>query len=270
MQARIPNALAIVVGQILGEHYYSHRRLEALFSEAGAPGDPPIGNCQAKCSEWLKRASADPNVDALGVLGKVLEEFMEVDGQSAFGGLDRGRERITDMLGRYGLSYHPGGQILGGATAAPTRLLEQSLRGRDLASIDAEFRRAVAAVETDPAAAVTAACSTVESLCKVYIEDEGLTMPSDQTIKPLWKVVRDDLGLDPKQVADEDLRRILSGLTSIVDGLGAYRTHAGSAHGRGRSGHRPAPRHARLALHAAHSLTLFVLETWDARKSKRS
>jgi hypothetical protein len=52
-----------------------------------------------------------------------------------------------------------------------------------------------------------------------------------------------------------------------VDGLGALRTHVGSAHGRGRQAYRTSPRHARLAVHAAHTLTTFVLETWDARRS---
>jgi hypothetical protein len=268
---RIPNALAIVVGQILGEHYYSHRRLDALFAEAGAPGDPPLSNCQTKCTEWLKRASADPKTDALGVLGKVLEELMEVDSPrfpDTLAELEAKRERLRDVLGRHGLSYHVGGHIHGGTTATPTRSLEGALRGRDLSSLEAEFRRSISTVETDPPAAVTAACSTIESLCRVYIEDEGLALPSDLSIKPLWKVVQGHLGLDPAQVADDDLKRILSGLISIVDGLGALRTHAGSAHGKGRNGYRVAPRHARLALHAAHSLTFFVLETWDARKPK--
>ena len=133
-----------------------------------------------------------------------------------------------------------------------------------------EFERALSTIETDPAAAVTAACATIESLCRVYIEDEGLVMPSDQSIKPLWKAVQPSLGLDPSQIADDDLKRILSGLTSIIDGLGAFRTHVGSAHGRGRGSYRPSPRHARLVVHSAHTLTVFVIETWDARKTRHS
>ena len=55
---------------------------------------------------------------------------------------------------------------------------------------------------------------------------------------------------------------ILGGLSSIVDGVGALRTHAGSAHGRGKKGYEIQPRHARLAVYAAHTLVLFALETW--------
>jgi hypothetical protein len=51
---------------------------------------------------------------------------------------------------------------------------------------------------------------------------------------------------------------------SIADGIAALRTHAGSAHCHsfGRS-YRLAPRHARLAVHAAHTMTLFLFETWE-------
>jgi hypothetical protein len=86
-------------------------------------------------------------------------------------------------------------------------------------------------------------------------------MPSKQVLGSLWPVVATHLGLSPKDVADEDLKQILSGLYSISSGVAALRTHEGSAHGRGgKKIYRLAPRHSRLAVHAAHTMTLFVLE----------
>lgn len=239
-----------------------------LFVEKGAPGEPPLGNCEDKCINWLKRASEDPQVDAIALLGAVLEEFMEVDSYS-FGSGDsqpNSRQRVREMLAKHGLSYHTGGVVLGSRAGAPSRSLEATLRTRDLKALEVEFQRALSAIEPDPAAALTAACATIESLCRFYIEDMGLPLPAEQSIKPLWKVVQGHLGLDPAQLANDDVKRILSGLTSIVDGLGAFRTHAGSAHGRGRTQFRVSPRHARLAIHAAHTVVTFVLETWDARR----
>jgi hypothetical protein len=52
----------------------------------------------------------------------------------------------------------------------------------------------------------------LEAVFKVYVEDVGLTPPAKQTIGNLYKVVRDRLGLDPAHVAEQDLKRILSGL----------------------------------------------------------
>ncbi|MFA0672364.1 abortive infection family protein [Vibrio splendidus] len=46
-------------------------------------------------------------------------------------------------------------------------------------------------------------------------------------------MVRGDLGFDPKLVQDDDLKKVLSGIISIIDGIGAFRTHASSAHGDG-------------------------------------
>lgn len=61
---------------------------------------------------------------------------------------------------------------------------------------------------------------------------------------------------------------ILGGLGAVVDGIGALRTHAGSAHGRGRRAYRVEARHARLAVHAAHTLVVFGIETWAARRDR--
>ena len=112
----------------------------------------------------------------------------------------------------------------------------------------------------------SAACNILESICKIYIEDESLEMPSKQDLQPVWSIVRKDLGFDPSQIADRDLQEILSGLLAVVSGVGALRTHASSAHGQGRNVYRLEPRHARLATHAAHTIALFILESWDKKK----
>lgn len=270
MAGVIPNPVAIVVGDVLGGYYYNHRVIESLFIEKGAPGDPPEGNCVEKITNWLKRASSDPKTDPLGLLGGVLEEFMEVDlarGTRSDDEHAKQRKRVHDVLARHGLSYAIGGRITGGA-GAPSRSLGTILRDRDMTEVNREFDRALANVEVDPPAAITAACSILESLFKVYIEDEGLPMPKDQSIKPLWKTVQGHLGLDPAAMEDDDLKRILSGMTSVIDGMGAFRTHVSSAHGRGRASYKAVGRHARLALHASHSVAAFVIETWDERKGK--
>ncbi len=259
---QLPRPVCAVIGEVIGSHYYNHNRLNTLFMECGAPGEPPEGNCVTKCTQWLKRCNDDPNTDPFTVMGCVIEEFMEVDSELN-DEWQKGKERIIGILGRYGLSYHKGGHVTGGTAGAPTRALMDILADRDFAAVEAEFERAVKSVEADPPAGVTAACSIIESLCKVYIEEHNLSLPGKQTIKDLWKVVAKDLGFDLAAVADDDIKRILSGLTSVVDGTGSLRTHAGSAHGRGKKLYKLKPRHARLAIHAAHTLATFILETWD-------
>jgi hypothetical protein len=141
------------------------------------------------------------------------------------------------------------------------------VKAHDLPGVETEFNRAAASVEQDPAAAVTAASALLESLFQTIIEEEQLAAPSDMSIKPLWKVVAQHLKFNPADQQSDDLRKILSGLASIVEGVGAFRTHAGTAHGRTGKAYRPLPRHARLTVCAAHTLAAFVLETWISKKS---
>ncbi len=152
---------------------------------------------------------------------------------------------------------------LGKATAS--RELAEILQEKDLASLEAEYQRAEESITVDPPTAVTAACAIFESFCRVYIEDEGLEMPKSLTVKPLWSAVQRHLDLSPDKHVDADLKRILSGLSSVVDGFASLRSHIGSVHGRGKKSYKVAERHARLAVNASHSLVFYLLETWDNR-----
>ena len=253
---------------MIGRYYYHHATIETLFAEARAPGEIPDGSCETKSVTWLKRAASSDRVDGLMVLGRVLEEFMDTDIGRHFDARyhEEQKERVRRVLADEGLEYHRGGRVTSARAALPARQLLDVLRSRDLGGVNHEFDRALATIATDPAAAATAACAILEALCKVYIEDHDLEMPSKQVLDALWKVVQAHLRLDPKSVEDNDLKQILSGMASITHGLAALRTHAGSAHGRGRVRYRLEARHARLVVNASHTLALFLIETWDARE----
>ena len=111
MRQTIPNPVIAVVAEELGEHYYSHSKLNALFMEAGAPDDPPGGNCVQKCLSWFKRTNDNPASDPLSVLGGVLLQLMETGGGSAlYNGaeVNERQERIRKVLTRCGLAYCSG------------------------------------------------------------------------------------------------------------------------------------------------------------------
>ena len=261
----LPAPICSIVGEALGSSVYHHKTLERLFYEAGAQGEVPDGNCVVKCQTWLKRMHTEVE-DPISVLGKLVQEFIEVD-IGRYYDQQLGRTKIEDVLSKHGLSYHGGGVILGAEQAFSTKSLKQLLQEKDLAAVNQEFTRCLDNVETDPPAAITAACSILESLCKVYIEDNSLAVPGNQSIASLWKVVSKNLGFNPSEVEDDDVKKILSGLTSVVGGIGSLRTHTGSAHGRGRQPYRVQTRHARLAIHASHTLVGFIIETWECRRS---
>lgn len=244
----------------------THATLDSLFTYAGAPGEPPEGSKHAKALAWLRRTNSE-SANPLQVLGRILEGYME----EALDPNDRWekdkiaeRDKLVRALADAHLQYIKGGRVVG-AMGTPTRALAEFIRDGDLESIDQEFQRAVQNATTSPREAVSAASNILESVCKVVIADEGLAMPAKQDLQSVWGIVRKYLGIDPSKIEDQDLRQILTGLISIVHGIGSLRTHASSAHGAGKSPYRLEPRHARLAIHAAHTLALFVLESWHKR-----
>jgi hypothetical protein len=74
---QIPPALIGTTGPILDTHY-THAELNALFMQAGFPGDPPEGNKTQKCLSWLRRANAEC-ADPLGLFGTLIAEVMDAE-----------------------------------------------------------------------------------------------------------------------------------------------------------------------------------------------
>ncbi|PWD64908.1 MULTISPECIES: abortive infection family protein [Pectobacterium] len=272
MGRQIPQPVISVLSEHMADQE-THATLNSLFMYADAPGDAPDMSKSAKAQEWLRRINKECD-DPLAILGRLLEGYMEADlPDRTVYSWEKNKsdfiEKMTDLLGRYGLRYMTGGHISDGASITSISLKE-AIGKRNIPAVEMEFSRALENIHTDPREAVSAACNIMESTFKVYIADEKLQAPAKQDLQGLWKVVRDSLGLDTKAIEDEDLKRILSGLYSLTDGIGALRTHASSAHGAGRKIYNLKPRHARLAINAAHTLTMFILESWDEKKNPAS
>ena len=117
MNHQIPNSVIGAVASVIADHYYSHSKLDTLFMESGAPGDVPEGNCEKKCSNWLKRCNEDPKTDALEVLGAVIQEYMDQEPPSSlFGGplstkVTEGQARINAALAKNQLVYRTNGYV---------------------------------------------------------------------------------------------------------------------------------------------------------------
>ena len=268
MKKVIPQAVIAVVAEYVATQE-THASLDSLFLYAGCPEEIPDGSKHVKALAWLRATNTSSTVkDPLAVLGKVIESYMDAEiteHDYFFETVSTFHKKVTATLAAASLRYRAGG-IVTGSLAAPTQSLADFIKDRNERAISDEFERAAQKAESEPREAVSAAANILESLCKHYIEAQGLAMPSKQVLKELWNVVRKDLGFDPAQVADDDLKIVLVGLIQIVDGLGAFRTHASSAHGSGPKSYRLQPRHSRLAVHAAHTAALFILESWDNKK----
>lgn len=150
-----------------------------------------------------------------------------------------------------------------------TLLLHRLKQKEEFRSVHKDLERALSQANSDPASAVTAASSMIESMCKVYLETHCIQFPNNENIKSLWKTVSKHLGLDPGSKEDDNVKKVLSGLISIVSGVGALRTRAGSAHGRGvEKPYKLEPRHAWLVINASSTIRTFVLKTINQKTAE--
>lgn len=138
----------------------------------------------------------------------------------------------------------------------------------DFDTVNRDLERALASSHTDPEDAVTAACSTVESVCRSILIELGVPLPAKKDVQGLYNAVKLPLGLSPDRsdidsLIANDVRQVLSGLATVIGGVGALRTHGGDAHGREKGYARVDARISRLSIHAASTVALFLIETWQ-------
>jgi hypothetical protein len=141
-------------------------------------------------------------------------------------------------------------------------------------TVKRDIDRALSSLREDPEDAVTAACATVESVCRSILIELNQPLPEKKDLSGLYRAVRKHLGLNPGDIAVDaaiaaDVRDILSGLITVMNGIGALRTHGGDAHGRERGYARIDSRIASLAVHASSTVALFLIETWQRKYAQQ-
>lgn len=276
MNSQIPNSVIGAVSSVISQYYYSHSKLNLLFLESGAPGEPPLGNCEQKCSSWLRECNKNLHINALYVLGKIIQDFMDQAPTNDFWGngslpdeVITGQKRIIKSLSDNQLVYQKNGIILKAGDTPITKTLTDFLSSGDFSSIEKEFERAIVNIQTDPHASITAACAIIEATLKLYIERFKLDQPSKLNVQYLWDVVKSHLQLNKDGLLANDQAKILKGISSIIDGVGSFRSHIGSAHGRGSNPPNITVAEARLAVNSAHTITIFIMELMPLNKKLR-
>jgi len=178
------------------------------------------------------------------------------------------RAKITSALSSDGYRYEDGQFIATGSTSHLASITVSPER-IDAPELHRQLERIRGAIESDPALALGTAKELVETACKTILEEHGVTADDDWDIGRLVKETRGALKLLPSDIPDgakgaDSIKRLLSNLGAVVQGLGELRNLYGTGHGR--SGRRRGiePRHARLAAGAATALITFLLEThWE-------
>jgi hypothetical protein len=162
-----------------------------------------------------------------------------------------------------------------GAVEAPgIRAARGTLATTDLGYIAQQITRMESSVETDPDLAIGTAKELVESCCKSILEDRRVEYSRSDDLPSLVKKTAKELQLTPQDIPEkakavDTIKRLLSSLATITQGLAELRGHYGTGHGRHPAGKGLQPRHAKLAIGAASTLAVFLADTHSAREPER-
>lgn len=122
------------------------------------------------------------------------------------------------------------------------------------------------AVENDPGLAIGTAKELVETVCKTILEERGKTLESNLDLPKLVKQTAAELKLTPSDIPDEvkaseSIKRLLKNLADITYGIAELRNSYGTGHGKSAKSRGLSSRHAKLAVGAASTLAIFLVET---------
>jgi hypothetical protein len=183
---------------------------------------------------------------------------------------------IQSMINHY-LSYSENGdkKAVEECKAIATRLLSGSLSLDGLKDHEAVFnsvyigkqiKRMEDAVNDDPALAIGTAKELIETCCKTILAEHHITVSSTDDIPKLTKATLKVLNLVPEDVNEASrgadvIKRLLSNLGTIGNGIAELRGLYGTGHGKHASVNGLKPRHAKLAVGAAATLVMFLFDT---------
>ncbi len=146
----------------------------------------------------------------------------------------------------------------------------ETLAGTDPGYVAQQITRMESAVGNDPGLAIGTAKELVESCCKTILTERAVQFSKNADIPELVKLTARELDLTPADIpeqakASDTIKRLLSNLASITQGVAELRNHYGTGHGKAAGAKGLQPRHARLAVGAASTLAVFLAETHNER-----
>ncbi len=138
-------------------------------------------------------------------------------------------------------------------------------------SVITEWTKALSRKDDDPKGSITISKTLLENLMKQLLNDLNIEYSDENDdIPQLYNTLANALNLSPSQHVDLIFKQILGGCYSIVQGLAGLRNKASDAHSSGKKPVNPAARHAEFVANIACALAVFLIQTWEFQKNKKT
>lgn len=166
------------------------------------------------------------------------------------------------------------------SSISSTRTLEETINSQSLVifedateelismldeSIHDDWLKARNVMLSDPQESITRSSSYLESVCRMILNDLSIPLPNTLTITSLINSVVKELGLSDDERSGTNLKQLYGGVKSIVQAIGAMRTHFGTAHGSNAGDYVVSESEARLINDAAAAISVFLLKRYKMR-----
>lgn len=153
-----------------------------------------------------------------------------------------------------------------GLVATPGLSLAREALTADLGYVAQQITRMEASLPDDPALAIGTAKELVETCCKTILTERGCEIGRKDDLPLLVKNTLKELQLTPVDIpeaakAAELIKRLLSNLGTVAQGIAELRNLYGTGHGKEGRARGLAARHAKLCVGAASTLSVFLMET---------
>ncbi|MEJ5903356.1 abortive infection family protein [Pseudomonas kermanshahensis] len=182
---------------------------------------------------------------------------------------------VSDMLGEAKTSV----RLLSEFSDIQSEIIHKDLA--DLMSgkyFEQQWATARLAIETDASDSLTRTTQFLESVCRHYLEKRKIPLGNKKVISEFINSVADDfppleLPRDRENSEDEktqfvrDVKALISGVKSVSQGCGIFRTHYGTAHGGDKIAYAD---EARLVNNLAGAVSIYILEKLKAHMAAKN
>ncbi len=167
--------------------------------------------------------------------------------------------RIAERANISGKPVYSGAEIL--TSIGVTSATQVVVGGMGSEHVLAQITRMEMSIHGDPALAIGTAKEFIETVCKGILHLRGVVLSGGEDLPKLVKLTREILKLDVDRSTEETLKRTLSSLATITQGIAELRGQLGTGHGHHPSVATPPVEVARLAVTMATALGVFLYET---------